>query len=85
MVVFTDFYNRERLISANEFCRSRNIGFVSSGNLGLYGFAFVDYGNEHIVFDTNGESVRNSIIINITNDKEATVTCHEDKRHVIYK
>lgn len=50
-----------------------------TGNLGLYGFTFVDYGKEHIVFDTNGEGSRSSIIVNIS--KEGIVTTHEDKRH----
>jgi len=35
-----------------------------------------------VVFDTNGENVKNAIIVNITNDKDASiVTTHEDKRH----
>jgi ubiquitin-activating enzyme E1 len=68
-VVFSDYYNKEELIIANEICREKNIGFVYTGNLGLYGFAFIDYGNNHIIFDANGESVRNSIVVNITKDK----------------
>lgn len=47
----------------------------------MYGFAFVDYGKEHIVFDTDGVNVKNSIVVNITNDKEPIVTTHEDRRH----
>lgn len=81
VVVFTDLYDRVKLINANEFCRANNIGFVYAGNLGLYGFTFVDYGLKHNVFDTNGEQVKNTIIVNVTNEKEAVVTCHEDRRH----
>ena len=46
MVVITDFYEKEKLIEWNNFCRSRGIGFVYTGTLGLYGYGFVDYGDK---------------------------------------
>lgn len=55
MVIFSDYYNKDKLVEFNDFCRSKNIGFIYTGNLGLYGFAFVDYGKKFSVFDTNGE------------------------------
>jgi ubiquitin-activating enzyme E1 len=42
----------------NKFCRSKNVGFIYAGNLGLYGFAFVDFGDKHLVSDVNGEEPR---------------------------
>jgi ubiquitin-activating enzyme E1 len=80
-VVFTDFYNKSKLIEYNNFCRSKGIGFIYSGNLGLYGFTFVDFGEKHKIFDQNGEECRNAIVVAITQEEKGTVSVHEDKRH----
>jgi ubiquitin-activating enzyme E1 len=42
------------LIQLNKACHAKNIGFVLAGNLGLYGYAFVDFGEAHRVFDATG-------------------------------
>jgi hypothetical protein len=39
----------------NEICRSNGVGFILSETLGLAGYAFVDYGINHVVSDPNGE------------------------------
>lgn len=49
--------------------------------MGLYGNAFVDFGNNYKCFDKDGEDVKNSLIVNITKEKNGSVTVHEDKRH----
>jgi len=54
VVVFTNFFNRDALVKYNEFCHENNIGFIYAGELGLYGFTFVDFGNDHKVFDQTG-------------------------------
>lgn len=66
IVVFSDYYNKAKLIEFNNFCRSKNIGFIYTGNLGLYGFCFVDFGDNFKVLDHNGEDSRNIIINGIT-------------------
>ncbi|EAS04669.2 ubiquitin-activating enzyme E1 (macronuclear) [Tetrahymena thermophila SB210] len=81
VVVFTDYFNKEKLIEFNNFCREKGIGFIYTANLGLYGCAFVDFGQKHKVFDNNGEDPKHSIVVSITQDKEGLVTTHEDKRH----
>lgn len=81
VVVITDNYNQEELVEINSFCRANKKGFIYSGILGLYGLCFVDYGDSHQVFDTNGEEPRNSIVVGVTQDAEGLVTVHEDKRH----
>jgi molybdopterin/thiamine biosynthesis adenylyltransferase len=43
-VVVLDNYDREYLIKLNKACREKNIGFIYAGNLGLYGYTFVDFG-----------------------------------------
>lgn len=79
--MFTDFYDQAKLVEFNNFCRSKNIGFIYSGNLGLYGFAFVDFGDKFKCFDQNGEEPRNAIVVGISQDTQGRVTVHEDKRH----
>jgi ubiquitin-activating enzyme E1 len=83
VVVLTDFYNRSKLIEFNNFCHLRNkpIGFIAGGELGLYGYTFVDFGPAHLVFDRTGEENKSAIIVSITNAEVGIVTCHEDKRH----
>jgi ubiquitin-activating enzyme E1 len=83
VVVFTDFYDRKKLIEFNKFCRGREkpIGFIYTGVLGLYGFTFVDFGQKFSVFDATGEEAKQAIISSITNDNPAQVTTHEEKRH----
>jgi len=34
---------------------SKNLGFLLAGNLGLYGYTFVDFGDHHRIFDATGE------------------------------
>lgn len=80
-VVVTDNYDKKYLLELNNLCRERKIGFIYAGNLGLYGFTFVDFGDEHKVHDQNGEECKSAIIVGITKDKDGLVYSHEDKRH----
>jgi ubiquitin-activating enzyme E1 len=49
-----DCYDRQYLNQLNKACRENNVGFIYAGNLGLYGFAFVDFGEKHKVLDLTG-------------------------------
>lgn len=49
--------------------------------MGLAGYAFLDYGDQHLISDADGEPIKSFIVTSITNDEQATVTVHEDKRH----
>ena len=83
VVVFTEFYDKKKLIEFNKFCRNREkpIGFIYSGILGLYGFTFVDFGDKFSVFDATGEDPKVAIISEISSANPGQVTTHEDKRH----
>jgi ubiquitin-activating enzyme E1 len=82
VVCYTEiFENIDNLFEANEFCRSKNIGFILSLGYGPSGIAFVDYGNEFLVNDADGEETKPFIVVNITQANPAIVTVHEDKRH----
>jgi hypothetical protein len=81
-VCYTEiFENIDKLIEVNEFVRAKNIGFILSTSFGPSGFTFVDYGNEHIVTDADGENTKQFIVVNATQTNPVIVTVHEDKRH----
>lgn len=69
------------MVEANEFCRAKNIGFILSQTYGPTGFAFLDYGNEFMINDADGEETKAFIVANVTQENPAIVTVHEDKRH----
>jgi hypothetical protein len=59
VVCFTEiFENIDRLIEVNELVRSKGKGFILSLAYGPSGIAFVDYGNEFLVTDTDGEETK---------------------------
>ena len=82
VVFFTDT-DRESLARFNNFCRTREtpIGFLSCESWGAAGYGFVDYGDEFLSFDKDGENNRSFIISNITTGNPGIVTVHEEKRH----
>jgi ubiquitin-activating enzyme E1 len=81
VVVYTQVSNIDNCIAVDEFCRAKNIGFILASTYGAAGFTFVDYGNEFMVTDQDGEETKAFIVVNITQSNPAIVTVHEDKRH----
>lgn len=82
VVVYTHiFTNINDIMQVDEFCRARNIGFILSQNYGPAGFAFLDYGNEFMVNDQDGEETKSFIVVNVTQANPCIITVHEDKRH----
>lgn len=81
MIVLTDFFDKDKLIEINDYCHKNNKGFITSSMLGLYGFAFVDYGEAHKVHDKTGEECKSAIVASITNEEQGLVTTHDEKRH----
>ncbi len=53
-VVILDHYDREYLLKLNKAAHANSMGFIYAGNLGLYGFTFVDFGDKHVILDGNG-------------------------------
>jgi len=49
--------------------------------LGAAGYTFLDYGDQHLISDADGEQTKSFIVTSITNEEKATVTVHEEKRH----
>lgn len=80
-VVVMDHYDREYLVKLNQACRQNNVGFLYAGNLGLYGFTFVDFGENHKIIDPNGEQEKTIHIAGITQDEVGVVYLHDEKKH----
>lgn len=67
VVVFTEILdNIENAVQINEFCRARNIGYILAQSYGPSGFVFLDYGNEFMVTDADGEDTKSFIVVNVT-------------------
>ena len=82
VVCYTEnFGGIEHLMAVNQFCRANKIGFIMSETLGAAGFTFLDYGEQHLISDADGEQTKSFIVTSITNEEQATITVHEDKRH----
>jgi ubiquitin-activating enzyme E1 len=69
------------LIRLNNAGRGKNIGFIYGGNLGVYGFVFVDFGDNHKVLDQTGEQERMVHIAGISHEVEGVVYLHDEKKH----
>lgn len=67
--------------SLGEFCHSKGIKLIVADTRGLFGQLFCDFGEEMIVYDTNGEQPLSAMISMITKDNAGVVTCLDEARH----
>ena len=74
VVLVSEFLPREEIIKINYICRNNNIGFIYTAELGIYGFCFVDFGDNFYVKDENGEEPLKYCIKSITKEKKGIVT-----------
>uniref|UniRef100_A0A3B3DJK4 E1 ubiquitin-activating enzyme n=1 Tax=Oryzias melastigma TaxID=30732 RepID=A0A3B3DJK4_ORYME len=64
-----------------DFCHSKGIKIITADTRGLFGQLFCDFGDEMIVYDTNGEQPLSAMISMITKDSSGVVTCLDEARH----
>uniref|UniRef100_A0A7N6A715 E1 ubiquitin-activating enzyme n=1 Tax=Anabas testudineus TaxID=64144 RepID=A0A7N6A715_ANATE len=64
-----------------ELCHSKGIKFIVADTRGLFSQLFCDFGEEMIVYDTNGEQPLSAMISMITKDNPGVVTCLDEARH----
>jgi len=66
----------------NDKCRAHKVGYIASQTLGPWGYGFVDFGNDHIITDHDGEATKSFIVTMIEKGETTRITVHEDKRHI---
>uniref|UniRef100_A0A4W4EUC5 E1 ubiquitin-activating enzyme n=1 Tax=Electrophorus electricus TaxID=8005 RepID=A0A4W4EUC5_ELEEL len=64
-----------------DFCHSKGIKLIIADTRGLFGQLFCDFGDEMMVYDTNGEQPLSAMISMITKDSAGVVTCLDEARH----
>ena len=55
IIIITEIKKLDELYNINKFCRQNKKYFIYALNFGLTGFLFNDFGDEHYVYDFNGE------------------------------
>ena len=65
LIIITEIMKLEELYEINDICRNNNIYFIYTLNLGLTGFLFNDFGDNHSIIDFNGEPNLTYNIFNI--------------------
>ncbi|QPG74729.1 E1 ubiquitin-activating protein [Brettanomyces nanus] len=68
-----------RQLEINEITHAKGIRFIAADVRGLFGQAFVDFGDSFVVFDKDGEEPKTGLISDIETD--GTVTTLEATRH----
>ena len=67
--------------NVNEMARSRGAGYICSVGLGPWGFAFVDFGEKHIINDVDGENTAQFVVVDIEKGEKTRIRVHEDNAH----
>ena len=70
IIIITEIIKIEDLYEINLMCRKNNIKFIYTLNLGLTGFLFNDFGDEHNIYDFNGEKKLTYSILDIKEKDE---------------
>ena len=94
ILVITELYDIKIVNELNNICRENNKKFIYTSTLGLSGFVFDDFGENHIIINKTGDEPNSFIIKNITKEKEGKVkinlenesnSLYEFSDHVIFK
>ena len=78
VIIETELISQKEIITLNEYCRENQIKFIYGANMGLSGFIFSDFGNNHNIYDIDGEEPKRFLIKDITNEKNGKVTIVEE-------
>ena len=79
IIIITEILEKEILFEYNRICRENKKGFIYTCSLGLSGFLFVDFGDEHIIYNEIGDEPLTFYIKNISQENEGIVTIDIDK------
>ena len=73
IIVITELINKDLLNKINEICRKKKKGLIYGAALGLISFIFVDFGEEFIVKNLNGEEPKKFYIKNISKEEKCLI------------
>eukprot|EP00002_Diphylleia_rotans_P040042 TRINITY_DN9404_c0_g3_i2.p1 TRINITY_DN9404_c0_g3~~TRINITY_DN9404_c0_g3_i2.p1 ORF type:complete len:942 (-),score=201.60 TRINITY_DN9404_c0_g3_i2:180-3005(-) len=73
--------SEEELRHIGQVCHERKIAFIAGDIKGVFGYAFVDFGEQFLVTDQDGEDPASLVVTTITHDSEGFVSIVEDERH----
>lgn len=82
IIIISEIMKLEDLYELNNLTRKYNINFIYTLNLGLTGFLFNDFGENHSIYDLNGEKKLSYEIFNIEEKKnryEIYINIKDDK------
>lgn len=86
ILVITEIFNIETLSELNNLCRENRKKFIYASTLGLSGFVFDDFGDEHIIINKTGDEPQSFLIKNITKEKEGKITINiENESSSLYE
>ena len=74
IIIITELINFDLLNKINEICRKKYIGLIYGVVLGLITFIFVDFGEEFIIKNLNGEEPKKFFIKNISKSKKCLIS-----------
>ena len=74
VVLISEFMPEDEIININLICRNKNIGFIYTVEFGIYGFCFVDFGDNFYVNDESGNEPLSYCIKSISKAKKGIVT-----------
>jgi ubiquitin-activating enzyme E1 len=83
-IIITEMISREKLFEINNICRKNKKGFIYSLCLGISGFIFNDFGDDHIIYNPLGKDKQTFFIKNISNDKKGIVTIDDSNNQSLF-
>ena len=83
VIIITELINIDLLNKINEICRINKIGLIYGAVLGLISFIFVDFGEEFIIKNLNGEEPKKFYIKNISKSKKCIISIDSSSNKAI--
>lgn len=80
VVVLTDA-TLDKQLEINAMTRAKGTHFISANTAGVFSSVFCDFGEKFVCVDPNGEQALQGMVVDIDQDKEATVTALDESRH----
>ena len=73
VVIITEIMNSNVIKKINKECHDNNKGFIYTLSLGVFSFAFSDFGEKHIILDKTGKEKGKFFISDITKEKNGKI------------